>query len=304
MNIKSIAMIGMGAIGTVYGKLLHDAYGDDFFVIAGGRRSEKLQAQGISLNGEVFKPPVEDPAVSHRRAQLIIVCVKNYQLDEAISDLKNFVDTTTIILPLLNGVTATERLQAAFPQAHVLYGISIAIDALRTADGVHNTNNGFVQFGDKVNKPESAAVAATKQCLLRAGIEAQVFEDMLRILWRKWMLNVGFNQVTALARADYGHMQSVPELWEAIEAAMREVLAIAEKMQIDLTAQDIAQMKTIAATLGEKGKTSMFQDVEAKRKTEVDYFAGTVIEYGQKLGIAVPVNTLLYNLIKGTEASY
>jgi len=304
MEIENIAMIGAGAIGSVYGKLLHDQYGEKFFLIAGGARREKLQNQGISLNSAVYRPKVEDPAASKKRVQLLLVCVKNYQLDEAIRDMKNFVTASTAILPLLNGVTATQRLHEAFPQAHVLYGVSVGIDAVRNETGVTNTNNGFIQFGDEKNKMESMVVGAVKDCLLCAGIRAQVFEDMMQILWRKWMLNVGFNQVSALTRADYGKMIAVPELWSAVKAAMREVLAIAQKLQINVSEADIAEIKKIIPTMNANGKTSMLQDVEAKRKTEVDYFSGTVIAYGKRLDIFCPVNITLYNLLKGTEEAY
>jgi len=75
-------------------------------------------------------------------------------------------------------------------------------------------------------------------------------------------------------------------------------------MQIDIGEQDIWEIKKIIPTMNPAGKTSMLQDVEAKRKTEVEYFSGTVIAYGSRLGVAVPVNTTMYELIKGLEANY
>lgn len=304
MKIKNIAVIGMGAIGCVYGKLLYDAYGDEFFVIASGARRENLVRDGICLNGTVFTPKVIDTGEKVWKASLIVVCVKNYQLDAAIEDMRNFVDEHTMILPLLNGVTATERLQEAFPQAHVFYGISIAIDAVRTEAGVSNTNNGFIQFGDKDNCVMSQEVMAVNACLIDAKINAQVFPDMMRILWRKWMMNVGCNQVSSITGATYGKFVTVPEVWQTMRAAMLEVVEVAQKLKIDISESDIEEMKKVVQTLGEEGKTSMLQDVENKRKTEVDYFAGTVIEYGKKLGVPVPVNTVLYQLVKGIEGSY
>lgn len=304
MKIRNIAMIGMGAIGSVYGKLLHDTYGDSFFVVAAGERKEKIQSQGISLNGEAYYPSVRDPEDKKIRAQLVLVCVKNYQLDAAIADLKNFVTPATVILPLLNGVTARQRLHEAFPQSHILYGVAMGIDAVRTDHGVENSTNGVIQFGDEKNKLESAVVVTVKERLVEAGIHVEVYRDMLRIVWRKWMLNIGFNQVSALSKSNYGMMASVPETWSAVEAAMREVLQIARKMQIDIGEQDIWEIKKVIPTMNPSGKTSMLQDVEAKRKTEVEYFSGTVIAYGSRLGVAVPVNTTMYELIKGLEANY
>lgn len=294
----------MGAIGCVYGKLLYDTYGDDFFVIASGARKKNLEYNGICLNGVKFTPKVIEPAENKRNASLILVCVKNYQLDKAIEDMRNFVDEYTMILPLLNGVTATERLQQAFPLAHVFYGVSSVIDAVRTEIGVTNTNNGFIQFGDKDNVIISPEVTTVNACLLHAKINAQVFPDMMRILWRKWMMNVGGNQVSSITGASYGKFVTVPEVWQVMRDAMLEVVSLAQKLKIDICESDIEEMKKIVQTLDAEGKTSMLQDVENKRKTEVDYFAGMVIEYGKKLGVPVPVNRVLYQLVKGIEGSY
>lgn len=304
VKIRNVAVIGMGAIGSVYGKFLYECYGDNFFVIADGTRRQSMEIKGIRLNGETYYPNIISPDEVKKRAQLLLVCVKNYQLDQAIQDMKNFVNSSTMILPLLNGVTATHRLQEAFPQAHVFYGVAIGIDAVRSKQGVMYSNCGSIQFGDEKNKLESQAVVTAKRVLLNSGLSVQVFDDMKRVLWRKWMLNIGFNQVSALSRATYGRMLSVPEVWMTMEAAMKEVLAIARKMQIDLDEQDIKDFKSILHTMSEQGKTSMLQDVEGSRKTEVEYFSGTILAYGKRFQVPVPVNTTLYQLIKGLEASY
>lgn len=84
-------------------------------------------------------------------------------------------------------------------------------------------------------------------------------------------------------------------------SASREVIAIAQKADINLTENDINNYLKVIATLSPEGKTSMFQDVEAGRKTEVEIFSGTVIELGRKYGVPTPVNDVLFRIIRAIE---
>jgi 2-dehydropantoate 2-reductase len=304
MKIKNVVLIGMGAIGTVYGNLLHQHYGSDFAVIAGGTRGEKLKNDGVTINKSTFYPRVISPKGESFTADLIIICVKNYQLDEAIGDISSFVNADTVILPLLNGVTARERILSTFPDNTVFYGLSIYIDAVRTSEGVRNTVNGMIQFGNAENTIPTPDVITVKDFLAAAGIEVQACPDMIRAVWKKWMLNVGGNQVSAVTGAPYGKLVGIETNRILFHEAMMEVVALAEASQIDLTQKDVSEFESMMETFSPQGKTSMLQDIEAKRKTEADYFAGTVVEFGKKLNVPTPVNHVLHCIIKSMEQLY
>ena len=123
MEIKTAAAIGMGAVGTVYAKRLYDQYGSHFFAIADHERAERLRSSGVTLDGEAFFPQICEPEQADGAVDLILICVKNDQLEPAIASIRPFVERHTILLPLLNGVTATQRLRAAFPENTVLCGL-------------------------------------------------------------------------------------------------------------------------------------------------------------------------------------
>ncbi len=304
MKIKSVALIGMGAVGTVYGNLLFNTYGPDFAVIADRDRKEKLKKSGFTLNGKTFYPNVISNGDTNKNYDLIIFSVKNYQLSQAIEDVKDFVGKNTILITFLNGVTARSRIHAAYPDNKVLYGLSMKIDAQRTLEGVFNTVNGVIHFGEADNTIISKEVQAVSDCFNKAGIENMVFPDMIRTIWKKFMLNVGVNQVSAVTRAPYGKITSIETNLTLFKEAMMEVLAIARFSNIDLREEDVEEFVSLMSSFSPKGKTSMLQDVEAKRRTEVDYFAGTVIEMGKKLNIPTPVNHVLYCIIKSMEELY
>jgi 2-dehydropantoate 2-reductase len=126
---------------------------------------------------------------------------------------------------------------------------------------------------------------------------------MVRILWWKWMVNVGVNQASAALRVPYGVFQESEDARALMDSAMREAIALARAAQVNLGEQDIADWHGILATLAPQGKTSMLQDVEARRKTEVEIFGGKAVELGRAYGIPTPVNQTLLRIIRVLEQS-
>lgn len=303
MEIKNVAMIGAGAIGGVYAYSLHKILGENFAFIANGERKKRLEKEGLFLNEENFIPRVvsSDENISF---DLIIVSVKNYQLDSAIEDMKNLVNKNTIILTLLNGITARDALKEQFSKNQVLYGSAIKIDAVKIGNKITQTSNAIIQFGDANNNIMSEGVLAVKNLLNDAKINNQVFEDMVKTIWTKWMLNIGLNQVSAIAGATYEVIKKTPELLDLTNKAMQEVMEVSKVCNINLGEENWESVQNVINTLGGDGKTSLLQDVENKRNTEIEYFSGTLIKIAKEHNIQVPVNEVLYNFIKAKEKNY
>ena len=304
MEIKKAALVGFGAIGCVYAKNLIKSIGDDFVVIAGGNRAERIRSKGVIVNGEEVKPRVVEPENSDYKADLIIFTVKNYHLAQALNDVKNIVTENTVFLTVLNGVTARDEIIEAYPNNTVLYGIGMGIDAVRNDEGIKCKCEGTIQFGDADNTVMSPEVRAVKDLFDKAGIGNEVFPDMIRTIWNKFMINVSTNQLSAITGCGYGSFLTVPELNEAMHQVMTEVITLANKKGINLKEDDAYAYEKKLATFDPVGKTSMLQDVEAKRHTEVDYFAGTVIKFGKEAGVPTPWNDRMYLLIKTIESLY
>lgn len=305
MEIKNTAIIGVGAVGGVYAKYLHNTYGKAFSVVAGKDRKVRIEKNGVKVNGEIYYPNVIDPEnISSDKMDLIIFGVKNYDLDQAIRDVKYLVKENTVMLPLLNGVTASDTIKSAYPKARVLLGLSMGIDGIRGSDGIVNTDDGIVQFGYEDNTVIADEVESVERYLKAAGIDARVYKDMKRMLWRKWMLNVGVNQASAITGAKFKYFNKSEELLMLFRNAMLEVLELAKAEGVDLTISDVNDIEEVILNFTPEGKTSMLQDTEAKRKTEIDYFAKTVVEYGKRLKVPTPVNEVLYMAIKAKEQIY
>lgn len=297
-----IAMIGMGAVGSVFGMDLYNAYPEEFFAIAAGARAERLRREGLVVNDVKYPIKVEEPSADAAPADVILVCVKNYGLESAIEDMRPFVGAGTIILPLLNGISATVKLTAAYPQASVLFGIAMGIDARRTVNAVDFTTRGVLQFGRAKNaEPYAEDVALVQQILAKTPIPLEICPDMERACWKKWMLNVGYNQVTAAVDCFIYECTEVPQYFKLTSAAMQEVVEIAKVRGVNLTEDDRVATEEFMAAFPRTAQTSMHQDIKAGRTTEVESFGGTVVEYGRESGVPTPVNALLREIICGKE---
>jgi 2-dehydropantoate 2-reductase len=301
-TIERIYIIGAGAVGAAYASIFYNMDPGCVSFIAGGERFERLQKEGVIVNGKNYPIPVLNSKEPFPAADLIIVTVKHHHLDQAIGEMKCGVGPATIIISLMNGIDSEERISAVYGAEKTLYATVVGIDALREGNNVIYTTQGKIFFGEKRNPVPSDRVRRVADIFNKAGIVHEIPADMLRILWWKFMINVGINQASAALKGPYGLFQTSTEAQRLMEASMREVIALAEKLAIDLSDQDIQKWYVVLASLSPTGKTSMLQDVEARRKTEVEMLAGKMIELGRKHGVPTPVNDHLLDTIKKIEA--
>ena len=295
-TINTVSLVGLGAIGAAYGSKLHDTMKDSFQVVANEERIKKYQKNGIQINDHAYHFNYIAPGVKTEPADLVIFAVKNAELPQAINDVKTHVGPDTIILSLLNGISSEEEIFAAYKNEHILYSMSVEIDALRKNNDIRFTTLGRIEYGEKDNSL-SNDVLAVQDLFERVGIDYKISNNISHTMWWKFMINVGINQTSAVLKAPYGIFQKLPVAYEWVESAMREVVTLSEKVGIHLTEEDVKEFWPIINNLSPKGKTSMLQDVEAGRKTEVEYFAGKVCELGKKYQVSTPVNDQLYKMI-------
>ena len=135
----------------------------------------------------------------------------------------------------------------------------------------------------------------------RAGIAHETPEDMIRIMWWKFMINVGMNQSSAVMRANYGVFRESMDARALMKALMQEVIDVAKAAGVNLQEKDIDDWEKFLISLSSEGKTSMFQDIEAGRKTEVEIFGGKMVNMGKKYSIPTPVNETMLRIIRVLE---
>ena len=300
--IRNISIVGAGAMGAAYAAMFTDAVGFSVSFVARGKRYEGLKNRTLTINDKLYNIPVVHPDKVPEPADLILVALKHHHLAGAVGDVAALTCRDTAILSVMNGLESEETIGAACGTDKLVYAIAVGIDAVRENDRFTYANPGKIIFGPVDNGDHGPKLDRIQEALNRAGIANEVPVDMMRAMWWKFMINVGINQASAVLHAPYGVFQSSPDARALIRSLMEEVVALAQKAGIGLTEEDIDEWDIIMNKLSATGKTSMLQDVEAGRKTEVEIFAGKVVSLGKEYGVPTPVNATIQRIIKVIES--
>ncbi len=327
-EIERVLIVGAGAVGAAVASIIHESDPHAVSVLADGERFDRYGRDGFLVNGRHYRFPVAAPGkpegttgsgapragAAHRPADLIILAVKHHHLSEAMEQMRSHVGPETTVLSLLNGISSEELLGEAFgpgpgaPDGCGLppYAMILGIDAVRVGNETRFASAGKIFFGESTNEGGklSPRVARIARFFDRVGIPYTVPENMLRALWYKFMINVGINQASAVLRAPYRLFQTQREARALMESLQREVIALSQAVGVGLGEQDLANWEETLSKLHADNLTSMCQDVLACRKTEVEMFAGAVVDLGRKHGVPTPTNEVFFNLLRAMEQSY
>ncbi len=302
-DIKNVVICGLGAVGSIYAEKIENYSEANLKVLVDKQRLERYTQNPIIMNGKELIFDYILPEATCFKADLIIIATKFDGLNDAINNLKNFVKEDTIILSLLNGVTSEEIIANVYGWDKLLLSYFMCPSAVRDGRSIIQDGRGKIVFGaknsDNIHKQE-----LVKEFFDKVGIYYEIPEDMEYALWLKYLLNVSTNQPTAVLNLTFGEMEQSKEFKEYCSGLMNEVQAIAKAKGIKNTENMIPRANAALKTMNPDGKTSMLQDVLAKRKTEVEMFAGTMIKLGKKYNVPVPYNKLMHEKICTIEANY
>jgi len=301
-EIKTVGLIGLGAVGALYAERLFST-GADLRVIVDQKRCERYQRDGVYVNGKRIDFPYATPEEAEP-VDLIIIATKQGGLESALETISGFVSDETLFISLINGVTSEEALCERFGEANVLYAVAQGMDAVKEGNRLRYEHAGLIVLGEKKAGPVSERVQMTADYLIAHDVMVNPVEDMLRRQWSKLMFNVGINQATMVFSCDYGGVQQPGEARDTMIGAMREAQMMAGLEGYPISDEEFDSWLKLADTFAPTGKPSMAQDGEAHRKSEVELFAGTMVRLGKKHRVEVPVNEWLYRRVKEIEAAY
>ncbi len=299
MEIQNLAMIGMGAVGAVVGIRLQKLLGKNMQCIVDAERKVRYERDGIFVNGKKTDFTWVTPEEA-RPADLVIIATKNAQLPQAIQNMSRAVGKDTMILSLLNGIQSERDLAAAYGDEKVLPAFVLSLNSIHEGNKIEYTDAGRLIFGESDNR-KTERVQALCDLFSRAGIAYVNPEDIQLEQWKKYLINVTFNTLSALCRSPYGGFK-YPVMQELARQTGAEVIAVANAEGIALTSQHLEDDLAMMCRHDPHGKTSMLQDMEARRKSENPWFCGTIVQLAKKHHIPTPTCALLEKLLAGTEA--
>ncbi|MCQ5154089.1 ketopantoate reductase family protein [Ruminococcus bicirculans (ex Wegman et al. 2014)] len=299
-----VALMGLGAVGVPIANLLFDKYKDNFILLSSKEFLHTLTDEDVYINNKLFNPViVSEQKQLKEKIGLLILTVKNYHIISACRFLENVIDENTVILPLQNGIYSYDYLKGLFPNNVILEGFAKGPNTICTSNGFEYQRAGELHIGT-TNHENKEYAKSTYDKLVSADIECYYEDNIQREVWKKLMLNVAGNAITAITGIDYCDFKHSEEVQNLCRKTMREFLLVSNAYGIDLNEDDIDDVMSYYLSFNVSKHTSMLEDVIHKRKTENEFIAGYISRLAIKLGIYTPNIDMLYELIKIKETVY
>ncbi|MFH2008019.1 MAG: ketopantoate reductase family protein [bacterium] len=300
-----ILVMGAGSMGCLLGGCLARAEHDVFLVDVVTERYQAIRDHGIVVEGVSGDFEVQAGAgggyVGHGAPELVLVCVKSYDTEQAARCLAPWIDDDSLVLTLQNGVGNLEQLAHAIPRDQLLVGTTAMGANLLHPGHVHHAGEGDTYIGD-AHGERSERAQAIARVFTDARLPAEAIDEIQGLIWSKLAVNVGINALTALLRVRNGRLLVAEGATRVMEAAVEECLAVAGESGLELDGDAVRARVKEVARLTASNRSSMLMDVLHERRTEIDAINGNIVRRGHELGVAVPVNEILTHLIHSVEA--
>lgn len=297
-----IAIIGAGGVGGAFGAALAKA-GADVTFVARGAHLQAMRTNGLRIEGgrgETILNPAQatDDPGSIGPVDYVLFCVKLWDVESAGEAIKPLIGPTTAVIPLQNGIDASERLIPILGAAAVMGGVA-QISATITEPGVIRQTGTFMRlvFGELEGGRSARGDAFLALCH-QAGFDATHSDQILTELWMKFILLATNAALTAATRSPLGKLREDPDIAPLFVRAAAEVAAVGRARGVRLP--DDAAEKTFGFTLNSPPAmmASMAHDLIRGNRIELPWLSGKVVALGRELGVPTPVHEVLYAVLK------
>jgi 2-dehydropantoate 2-reductase len=296
-----IAIIGAGGVGGYFGARLQQA-GADVGFVARGTHLEALRRDGLSVEsplGDIHLPRVNvtDNAADLGRADIVWLAVKLWDTEAAIRSMTSVVGPDTGIISFQNGVQKDDVLRQAFGDKAVMGGVGyIAANIDRPGVIKHTGTMQRLIFGEYDGRRSARAEALLDACT-RGGINAELSDDIRKAIWEKFVFLVGLSGSTTTMRATIGPVRSNPRTRAFLFDLMRETVAVGRALGVALPADYADQRLTFVDSLPETMTSSMHHDLNGRKRLEVSWLSGSVVQLGDKAGLPTPMNRAVWAVL-------
>ncbi len=295
-----IAIMGSGGLGGYFGARLCGG-GSEVHFIARGRHLEAIRAEGLRIEGPA--PMVVNPANATDDPRTIgvvdfvLVCVKLWDTDEALDQIRPLAGPDTTIISFQNGVLNDDNLRAKFPAAQIMGGVGYVAATIDRPGVIRQT--GPMQrliFGEFDGSRSERGEALLAACLA-GGINAELSTDILREIWQKYVFLVGLSGTTTTMRKRIGPIRENPQTRAFLLDVMREVVAVGRAQGVALP-EDYAEVRLrLADEVAHDMTSSMHYDLERGNRLEVRWLSGGVVELGAANGVPTPLNRAIADIL-------
>ncbi len=296
-----IAIMGSGGLGGFFGGWLA-ASGANVSFIARAQHLDAMRANGLTVTSQLGDRHVDNVQATDDPNQvgpvdIILFCVKNYDLDAAAESCRPMLGPETAVISLLNGCDSAERIGATLGSTHAVSGLTFVPSNIASPGVIaHLGDKTDIVFGES-DGTQSARLSAFCEICCRAGLNAQVAPDITTALWSKFVGWAAASAVTSASRRSLGGLQSTPELIQLYRDVVTENIEVGRAKGALLPDGLVDKFVALIPTYPPEAKTSMLVDLERGKPIEVETACGTIVRLGESLGVKTPLNRALYAIL-------
>ena len=301
-----IVMMGSGAMGGLFGGLLTRS-GEEVWLV-GNRKDQidRIRSVGLTFEekgkSQIIPINAALDVTSVGKADVVIFFVKTYDTEVAVSDALVLEKEDTIFLTLQNGLGNEEVICQKIDRKKVMLGVTGHGATLLGPGHIRHAGWGKTFIGELDHRITDRA-SRIAQTFCEAGIETEVSSNIHDHVWEKLLVNVGINALTALTGFKNGQLLDYPETSRLMKKLVFEAVEVARGKGIHLEEDPIEKVRKVAEATKEN-RSSMGQDFDRRQKTEIDAINGAVVREARPLGIPVPFNQAVTDLVKAIEKSF
>jgi 2-dehydropantoate 2-reductase len=299
-----IAVIGAGAMGSVIGGLLAKAGNDVTLVDVWEEAVNAINAKGLRINDEVVKVRATGEPGKVGPVGLVLVFVKCYHTEEAVRNALPLIGPETVVLSLQNGWGNAPRIAKIVGDEKLLIGVCYHSATVSGPGHVLHVGRGMTFMGE-LNGKLSKRLTELAETFQKAGIEITATQEVLKEIWSKLALNVCTLPTSALLRFYAPQLVQHEPMLDLMKELLQEVIAVARAQKIALDFNERwGAITGLLRRCAPTAKSSMLQDVEKSRRTEIDVINGAIVEAGERLNIPVPYNRAMVAMVKSLEGTF
>lgn len=301
-----IAIFGTGAVGGYFGGRLAQT-GEDVVFLARGKHLRALREHGLTVQstlGDFAVQPVtadDDPA-SIGPVDLILVCVKAWQVPEAATALQPMLGPDTFVVPLQNGIEAPDQLASVIGRSHVLGGLcGIVAHVAGPGHICHMAGDPMIKFGELDNR-NTERVESLKQAFERAsGLNVEIPLNIQVAMWQKFLLIAPWSGIGSITRASIGVIRSQQGTRKMLEQAISEIYELALAKNSPLPKGSKKDVMDLLDSLADGATSSMQRDIMNGLPSELEAQIGAVVRLGREVGVSTDINAFIYHSLLPME---
>jgi 2-dehydropantoate 2-reductase len=298
-----IAVIGAGAMGTIYGGRL-SRNNEVYLVDINKDVVKNINSNGVKIreNGvdSVYRPKAVSSTENVGIVDLVILFVKSQFSRAALKENLSFIGKNTYILTLQNGSGHEDILSEVVPLERVLIGTTEDNGSIIELGYVHHGGNGRTNLG-MVSPDKEKFLPKVKECFDSCGFDTLLHDNIQKLIWDKLFTNISLSVVTGILQVKMGFIGENTYAWNLTKQLVKEAVSVAFAMGLDFDEEAILSKIKKTSEQNPDGCTSIYTDLKNGRLTEVDTISGSVVRAAKKLGVAVPSHEFVVNMVHAME---